>query len=194
MATESQESADLLYAMRAVMVLMGSGIGLEAAIQMIGRGGYGVITKDFKNVVENLQKGSRLEDELTRLSTKASSKGYRRFLSTLRSNVSSDTDLVRALQQQSEREEEERNEKLKGYIESLSGLPTILLTLGMLSPIIFGIVAMVPIIAPELMSSPIPGMSQVAAMASCFGPALFFTIAVMCMMGYKAHSKDPGVI
>ena len=29
MATNQQESADLLYAMRAVMVLLGSGIGLE---------------------------------------------------------------------------------------------------------------------------------------------------------------------
>ena len=44
MATDAEESADLLYAMRAVMVLLGSGIGLEAAMQMIGRGGYGVIS------------------------------------------------------------------------------------------------------------------------------------------------------
>ena len=29
MATNAEESADLLYAMRAVMVLLGSGIGLE---------------------------------------------------------------------------------------------------------------------------------------------------------------------
>ena len=106
MATNAEESADLLYAMRAVMVLLGSGIGLEAAIQMIGRGGYGVISKDFNEILGNLQRGSKLENELSRLSSKAKSKAYSRFLSTLRTNVTSDSDLLRALEQQSEREEE----------------------------------------------------------------------------------------
>ena len=63
MATDAEESADLLYAMRAVMVFLGSGIGLEAAMQMIGRGGYGVISKDFKEAISNLQRGSQLEKE-----------------------------------------------------------------------------------------------------------------------------------
>ena len=65
MASNQQESADLLYAMRAVMVLLGSGIGLEAAMQMISRGGYGVISKDFKEALSNLQRGSKLEEELS---------------------------------------------------------------------------------------------------------------------------------
>ena len=112
MATNQEESADLLYAMRAVMVLLGSGIGLESALQMIGRGGYGAISRDFKGVIANLQKGSQLEQELAKLSRDASTKAYSRFLNTLRTNVTSDTDLLRALQQQSEREEEERNDKL----------------------------------------------------------------------------------
>ena len=194
MATSAEESADLLYAMRAVMVLLGSGIGLEAAMQMIGRGGYGVISKDFKEAIANLQRGSKLESEFSRLSAKANGKAYSRFLNTLRANVTSDTDLVRALAQQSEREEEERNDKLATYIEKLSGMPTILLTFGILSPIIFGIAAMIPVIAPGLMASGIPGMSSIASAAACFGPALFLTLLVMAMFGYKAHSSDPGVI
>ena len=60
MATNQEESADLLYAMRAVMVLLGSGIGLESALQMIGRGGYGVISRDFKAILSNLQRGAQL--------------------------------------------------------------------------------------------------------------------------------------
>ena len=194
MASNQEESADLLYAMRAVMVLLGSGIGLESALQMIGRGGYGAISRDFKRVIANLQKGSQLEQELSKLSRDASTKAYSRFLNTLRTNVTSDTDLLRALQQQSEREEEERNDKLAAYIEKLSGLPTILLTFGMLSPIIFGIAAMIPVIAPGLMTSGIPGMASVAAAAGCFGPALMFTVVMMALIGYRAHSSDPGVI
>jgi len=45
-----------------------------------------------------------------------------------------------------------------------------------------------------LMASGIPGMSSIAAAAACFGPALFLTLLLMAMFGYKAHSSDPGVI
>ena len=194
MASDQAESADLLYAMRAVMVLLGSGIGLEAAMQMISRGGYGVISKDFNDALTNLQRGSKLEQELARLSGKASSKAYSRFLNTLRTNVTSDSDLLRALEQQSEREEEERNEKLATYIEKLSGLPTILLTFGILSPILFGIVAMLPTMAPELRDNPFMDFGAIMSAAAMFGPALLFTVILMAMIGYRAHSRDPGVI
>ncbi|MBJ84623.1 MAG: hypothetical protein CMB52_03805 [Euryarchaeota archaeon] len=195
MATNQEESADLLYAMRAVMVLLGSGIGLESALQMIGRGGYGAISRDFREVISNLQRGSKLEQELAKLSRDASTKAYSRFLNTLRTNVTSDTDLLRALEQQSEREEEERNDKLSTYIEKLSGLPTILLTVGMLSPIIFGVVAMLPTIQPGLLNNPwLPGTGYLVLMANLFGPVLLLTILLMVLIGYRAHSSDPGVI
>jgi len=161
-------------------------------MQMIGRGGYGVISKDFREAISNLQRGAKLEQEFSRLSTKASSKSYSRFLNTLRTNVTSDTDLIRALTQQSEREEEERNDKLAEYIEKLSGMPTILLTFGMLSPIIFGIGAMLPVIAPGAMS--LPGMGMLNTVKALFGPVLFITLILMGLVGYKAHSSDPGVI
>ncbi|MCS5534308.1 MAG: hypothetical protein NZ802_00495, partial [Candidatus Poseidoniales archaeon] len=144
-------------------------------------------------VIDNLQRGAKLESEFSRLSTKASSKAYSRFLNTLRTNVTSDTDLVRALEQQSQREEEERNDKLAGYIEKLSGLPTILLTLGILSPIIFGMIAMLPVIAPDIMSF-VDSSGTIAGLAGCFGPTLFLTIVLMTFIGYRAHSSDPGVI
>ena len=41
------ESKEILYVIRTLDVLMGSGVGLEAAIHSIAQGGYGVISKDF---------------------------------------------------------------------------------------------------------------------------------------------------
>lgn len=193
MGREQEESASLLYAMRAMMILMGSGIGLEAAMQMISRGGYGVISTDFRDSLENLRKGAKLEEEFGRMAMQAHTKSYKRFLGTLRSNVTSDTDLIRALEQQADREEEERNDKLKTYIESLSSLPTLLLTIGILSPIIFGIVAMLPVIAPDMMTF-LDASGTIAGLASCFGPVLFLTAGLLAMLGYKAHSSDPGVL
>lgn len=193
MGRVQEESASLLYAMRAMMILMGAGIGLEAAMQMISRGGYGIISVDFKNCLANLQKGARLEEEFSRMGIDAATSPYKRFLSTLRNNVASDTDLVRALDQQAEREEEERNDKLKSYITSLESLPTLLLTIGILSPIIFGIIAMLPVIAPDMMVF-LDTSGTIATLASCFGPVLLFTAILLGLLGYKAHSSDPGVI
>jgi len=192
MASALEEEADLIYAMRAVQVLLGSGIGLETAMQIIGRGGYGVISRDFAQVLDNLQRGKRLEEEFTRLYTQSSSQGYRRFLNALRNNVASDTDLLRTLQQQAEREEEERNEKLQSYIETLSGLPTMMLIFGMLTPIIFGTMAVVPLLAGDLLTA-IPGGESLLAAEKMFKPSLFVSLIVMAAVGVKAHTKDPGV-
>lgn len=192
MASALEEEADLIYAMRAVQVLLGSGIGLETAMQIIGRGGYGIISRDFAQVLDNLQRGKRLEEEFTRLYTQSSSQGYRRFLNALRNNVASDTDLLRTLQQQAEREEEERNEKLQAYIETLSGLPTMMLIFGMLTPIIFGTMAVVPLLAGDLLTA-IPGGESLLAAESMFQPSLVVSLIVMAAVGVKAHTKDPGV-
>jgi hypothetical protein len=40
------ESKEVLYVIRTLSVLMGSGVGLEAAIHSISQGGYGIISKD----------------------------------------------------------------------------------------------------------------------------------------------------
>ena len=191
MSSTQQEERDLLYSMRALQVLVGSGIGLETAMHIIGRGGYGVISTDFATILNNLGRGSRLEDELAKIHTRSKSTSYRRFINTLRNNVANDTDLLRSLEQQAEREEEERNEKMKEYIEVLSGLPTMMLTFGMLAPIIFGTVAIIPLMMTA--DNPFIDMSTISAAASCFGPSLLASVAAMVFVGMRAHTKDPGV-
>ena len=50
------EARELLYVIRSLDVLMSSGVGLEEALFTIGRGGYGVISEDFAEVMEKLNK------------------------------------------------------------------------------------------------------------------------------------------
>ena len=68
-----EESREILYVIRAIDVMMSSGVGLEAAMHTIGRGGYGVISEDFASVLERLQSGKSpgLEKELKKLMTKS---------------------------------------------------------------------------------------------------------------------------
>ena len=54
------EDRELLYVIRTMEVMMGSGIGLEGAITSISRGGYGCISSDFQKVMVNTRKGKGL--------------------------------------------------------------------------------------------------------------------------------------
>ena len=51
-----------------------------------------------------------------------------------------------------------------------------------------------PIIAPDILNSGLAGLDSVLQAAACFAPALFFTTILLGLIGYRAHSKDPGVI
>ena len=139
---EQEESKDLLYAIRALEIMMSSGIGLEAAILSIAGGGYGIISEDFQKMIKQQKKGKKLEVALRDLMKKSSSKGYNKLLTTMYNNVKSNTDVLKTLSMQAAAEEEERNEKMQKYIEDLGGLPESLLSIGMISPILLGLIGL----------------------------------------------------
>ena len=189
---EQQESKDLLYAIRALEIMMSSGVGLEAAILSIAGGGYGIISDDFEKMIKQQKKGKTLEVSLRELMKKASSKGYNKLLTTMYNNVKSNTDVLKTLKMQAEAEEEERNEKMKKYIEDLGGLPESLLSIGMLSPIMLTLVGL----APQLMgdAGAIMGtLPSTSTMMNVVRAGLAFTLVGMALIGMKAHTKDPGV-
>jgi len=51
-----EEKRELLYVIRTLDVLMSSGVGLEAALHTIGKGGYGIISDDFSAMMKRLLK------------------------------------------------------------------------------------------------------------------------------------------
>ena len=188
------EKRELLYVIRTLDVLMSSGVGLEAALHTIGKGGYGIISEDFSAMMKRLQKGTGggLDKELKAMMKKAESKGYKRLLNTLYTNVTQNTDLVDTLKKQGTRMEEERSEEVEKYIEELGGVPETLLSIGMIGPIILAIVGLVP----QLMSGDLgafmslPDASVINAVVTI---GLFMTLVGMSLIGLKAHTKDPGL-
>ena len=111
-----EENKEILYVIRTLSVLMGSGVGLEAAIHSISQGGYGIISKDFANLMDNINKGRPLERELRDLLKKTETDGYKRVVNTMLNNVTQNTDIIETLRKQGERMEEDRTEKVKDYI------------------------------------------------------------------------------
>ena len=189
-----EEKRELLYVIRTLDVLMSSGVGLEAALHTIGKGGYGIISEDFSAMMKRLQKGTGggIEKELKSLMKKAESKGYKRLLNTLYTNVTQNTDLVETLKKQGARMEEERTEEVEKYIEELGGVPETLLSIGMIGPIILAIVGLVP----QLMSGDLgafmslPPASTINVVVNI---GLIMTLVGMSLIGLKAHTKDPGL-
>ena len=123
---------------------------------------------------------------------KASSKGYKKLLTTMYNNVKSNTDVLKTLQMQAEAEEEERNEKMKKYIEDLGGLPESLLSIGMISPILLGLVGL----GSQLMGDAgaiMGSMPSNSAMMNMVRIGLGLTLVGMAFIGMKAHTKDPGL-
>ncbi len=189
-----EEKRELLYVIRTLDVLMSSGVGLEAGLHTIGKGGYGIISQDFSAMMKRLQKGNSggLDKELKSLSKVAESAGYKRLLNTLYTNVTQNTDLVETLKKQGARMEEERSEEVEKYIEELGGVPETLLSIGMIGPIILAIVGLVP----QLMSGDLGAFMSLpdpAVISGVVNMGLIGTLVGMALIGLKAHTKDPGL-
>jgi len=189
-----EEKRELLYVIRTLDVLMSSGVGLEAALHTIGRGGYGIISDDFSAIMKRLQKGNSkgLDRELKDMMKLAESAGYKRLLNTLYTNVTQNTDLVETLKKQGARMEEERTDEVEKYIEELGGVPETLLSIGMIGPIILAIVGLVP----QLMSGDLGAFMSLpdpAVINTVVNMGLVMTLIGMALIGLKAHTKDPGL-
>ena len=188
------EKREILYVIRTLDVLMSSGVGLEAALHSIGKGGYGIISKDFSMMMKKLSSGKSrgLEFEVKAMMNKAESDGYRRLLNTMYTNLTQNTDLVETLRKQGKRMEEDRNESVKKYIEDLGGVPETLLSIGMIGPIILAIVGLVPQILGGGAEAIIGSIDQ-GMIISIVNGGLLFTLIGMILIGVKAHTKDPGL-
>ena len=188
------EKKEILYVIRTLDVLMSSGVGLEAALHSIGKGGYGIISKDFSSIMDKLSSGKSrgLEFEIKAMMNKAESDGYRRLLNTMYTNLTQNTDLIETLRKQGKRMEEDRNETVKKYIEDLGGVPETLLSIGMIGPIILAIVGLVPQILGDGAEAIVGSIDQ-GMINSTVNGGLLFTILGMILIGLKAHTKDPGL-
>ena len=188
------EKREVLYVIRAMDVLMSSGIGLEATVHSIAQGGYGIISDDFSKMMEKVRKGGRpLAKEIKALMGKVETEGYRRLLNIMHMNITQNTDIIETLKKQGTRMEEERTEDVKKYIEDLSGVPESLLSIGMIGPIILSVFGLFPqLMGGEGMGDimPIPEQSTINIILNI---GLFMTLLVMVMIGVKTHTKDPGL-
>ena len=73
----------LPYALRHLVVIIRSGMGLYQALRAVARGGYGVLSEEFSRTLEEIDSGLSTEAALSNLALRMRSKGMKRTVAQI---------------------------------------------------------------------------------------------------------------
>ena len=191
MASVDQE---LLYAIRAIEVLLESGVGIAEAMKHIADEDYGDLSGVFKQIFEDTDKGRNFGDAVRTQMRSTSSTGLRKVLSTLAMSIEEDTNVIDRLQSIAEKESRERRVELDSFIDGLTATSEQFLIVSILIPIIVVIGAVVNGLVESAKASGGGFMGNTPTMPDVCVPALFIiaTIAIAGMV-FQTKSREPGV-
>ena len=191
MASVDQE---LLYAIRAIEVLLESGVGIAEAMKHIADEDYGDLSGVFKQIFEDTDKGRNFGDAVRTQMRSTSSTGLRKVLSTLAMSIEEDTNVIDRLQSIAEKESRERRVELDSFIDGLTATSEQFLIVSILIPIIVVIGAVVNGLVESAKASGGGFMGNTPHMPDVCVPALFIiaTIAITGMV-FQTKSREPGV-
>ena len=124
--TEYLSSVDqeLLYAIRAIEVLLESGVGIAEAMKHIADEEYGDLSGVFKQIFKDTDGGKAFGDAIRTQSRKTDSAGLRRVLSALVMSVEEDTNVTHRKKPRREKHHSTRSpESTQGARPGTQGLP-----------------------------------------------------------------------
>ncbi len=142
---------ELLHVIRALTVILSSGIGLEMALKKIAEGDYGDISSEFRKVLDNTAMNGNLENGLQRLKVKSKSSGFRKLLSILIRGLRGNINVIESLDRLAEREIQERAVETEKFVDLLGTRAEVFMTMGILVPIFI----MILVFVNELMDGPL---------------------------------------
>ena len=193
--TEYLSSVDqeLLYAIRAIEVLLESGVGVAEAMKHIADEEYGELSLIFKQIFRDTDGGRAFADAIRTQSRKTDSAGLRRVLTTLIMSIEEDTNVIDRLRSIAEKEARDRRVELDGFIESLSGVSEQFLILSILGPLIVVIGAVISGIMndDQLEGAPVGGGLTMPPW--CAPIAFIVTGIIMAGLIARTKSTEPGV-
>ena len=184
---------DLLYAIRAIEVLLESGVGVAEAMKHVADEDYGELSGIFKQIFRDTDGGRAFADAIRTQSRKTDSAGLRRVLTTLVMSIEEDTNVVDRLRSIAEKEAKDRRIELDGFIESLSGVSEQFLILSILGPLIIVIGAVISGIMndDQLEGAPVSGGFTMPTW--CAPIAFIVTGIIMAGLIARTKSTEPGV-
>ena len=185
---------ELLYAIRAIEVLLESGVGVAEAMKHIADEDYGELSAIFKQISSDTDRGSNISDAMRTQMRSTSSAGLRKVLSSLIMSVEEDTNVIERLRSIAEKEARDRRIDLDAFIEGLTATSEQFLIVSILIPIIVVIGAVVNGLVESAKAAGGGFMGNTPTMPDTCVPALFLiaTIAIAGMV-VQTKSREPGV-
>lgn len=179
---------ELLYAIRAMSVLLSTGVGLEMAMKHVADNDYGEISILFKQALEESARGGYLEESLKRIQNQTRSQSFKKVITTMIIGSKGDINLVESLEKIAERETREREVAIEKFVENLGSKSEIFMTGGILMPIIIIVV----VFAQKLMKeSGLSSMSDISP--GMAGGILMLLIAVLGFITIDTKRKEPNI-
>ncbi|MCL4399054.1 type II secretion system F family protein [Candidatus Parvarchaeota archaeon] len=83
----------VVFAVRELMIKVGSGVPVFNALLDVSNGDYGVVSTEFKKTVEEIQSGERQDAALTNLSKRVPSQSLRRAIDIIVNSMKSGSDM-----------------------------------------------------------------------------------------------------
>jgi len=179
---------ELLYAIRAMSVLLSTGVGLEMAMKHVAENDYGQISILFAQALDESARGGYLEEALKRIQNQTPSQSFKKVITTMIIGSKGDINLVESLEKIAERETQERKVQIEKFVESLGSKSEVFMTAGILMPIIIIVV----VFAQKLMAeSGLSAMDEIKpVMASMILNALLVFLVFIVV---DTKRKEPNI-
>ncbi len=128
--------SELLFALEDLLIQVKADIDLYRALINVVEGNYGYVSKEFQNVVDDVESGKSMVVALKNLALKTNSKFMKRVAWQLMNNVKSGSDITKTIETLIMELETYYHSLIKSYTKELNVLTLIYLTLAIVAPTI----------------------------------------------------------
>jgi pilus assembly protein TadC len=171
---------DLIYALKELLLNISAGLSLFESLKRVSDGEHGYVSLDFRNVVENTNRGMPLDDALEALAIKSSSEYMRNALCQIVNAVKAGTSVKEALSGIIDALVREQQRKIRNYIQELNVLSMIYMLFAVAVPTI---ITTVLVVLTSLMGTGVTEEIYMAVIAVCL-------IVQMMLVGF-IRSRRP---
>ena len=184
----------LLYAIRAIEIMLESGVGVAEAMKHVADEDYGDLSGVFKQIFADTDSGRNFGDAVRTQMRSTSSPGLRKLLSSLAMSIEEDTNVIDRLRSIADKAARERRIELESFIEGLTATSEQFLIVSILIPIIVVIGAVVNGLVESAKAVGGGFMGNTPTMPDACVPALFVIATIsIAGLGIQTKSREPRV-
>ncbi len=126
---------ELPFALRHMATKLAGGSGLFEAMNSVAKGGYGVLSEEFRRVLLEVERGSSIEDALERMDMRIGSPALRKVIRHIISTIRTGGNIANTLKMLAEEISTEVRMKIKDFIQVLNTFTMMYMFLVVVAPV-----------------------------------------------------------